>query len=124
MFRGRAAASADQIDEAAVHEVADGLGHLFGGLVVVTKFVGEAGVRMHAHERRRDLRERLDVGPQGFGPEGAVQADNQRLGVANRVPERFRGLTRQGTTAGIGYRAGNHYRQALPASREDVTQGI
>ena len=38
----------------------------------------------------------------------AVEADGQRLGVAHRVPERFRRLPRQRTTGGIGDGAGNH----------------
>ena len=120
VFRRGAAAAADEIHPAARDEVADGLRHLLGGLVVAAEGIGQASVRMYAHESAGDLRQLLHVRTQRLGTQGAVQADDQRLGVAHGVPERFRRLPGERASAGVGDRAGDHHRQALAVLEQFV----
>ncbi len=53
----------------------------------------------------------------------AVQAKGQRLGMAQRIPERFRRLARKGTARGIGNRAGNHHRPATAGLLKELLDG-
>ena len=66
---------------------------------------------MHADERVGDAGQRLDVRTQCGRPKGAVQADEQRLGMADGLPEGFGRLARQRPPAQIRDRPGDHHRQ-------------
>ncbi len=54
-----------------------------------------------------------DVGAHQVGAQRAVEADGERPGVADRVPERLDGLAGQGAAGAVGDRAGDPDRQAL-----------
>ncbi len=52
-----------------------------GRLVVAAELVRQAGVRVGAHEHRRDPGELLHVGPERLGTEGAVEPDARAGGA-------------------------------------------
>ena len=58
-------------------------------LVVAAEGVRQAGVRMRGDEARRDAGELGDVRPHLARAERAVDADDQRVGVLDRRPERL-----------------------------------
>ena len=93
--RRRAAARAGDVQEAVVREVAQqARGHV-GRLVVAAEGVRQAGVRMRGDEARRDAGELGDVRPQLARAERAVDADDQRVGMLDRGPERLDRLPAQ-----------------------------
>ena len=106
-----AAAAADDIDQPAVGEFADQLRHGLRALVVKAEFIGQAGIGISADERVGDARHFRDMGAHFARAERAIQADGERLGVAQRIPERRRRLAGQRAPRKIGDRAGNHDRQ-------------
>ena len=57
------------------------------------------------------------------GAERAIEADGERTGVTQRMPERGRRLPRQRAPGAVGDRAGDHQRQAQPARGEDLLAG-
>ncbi|OIQ72029.1 hypothetical protein GALL_463520 [mine drainage metagenome] len=69
---------------------------LVGLLVVLAEGVWQAGVRIGADQGVGDPRELGDVRAHQLGPQRAVQADRERLGVLDRVPEGLDRLARQG----------------------------
>ena len=109
MVRRGAAAAADDVDEAGRGELADQPRHVFRALVVLAEFVGQAGVRIGAHQRVGDAADVGDMGAQIFGAERAVEADGDRLGVPHRIPERFRQLPRQQAAGFVGDGARDHH---------------
>ncbi len=109
--RGGAAAAADNVEETAGGKLLDNRSHLGRGLVVFAEGVRQAGVGVGGHVGVGLGREFFQVRTQVLGTEGAVQAHGNRVGVANRVPERFGGLARQGAPGGVGDGAGDHDRQ-------------
>ena len=112
--RGRgAAAAADDVDEAALRELAHQPRGLGGRLVVagVGHRVRQPRVGVARHEAVGHARDLLEVGPHQRRAERAVQAHRQRLRVTHRVPERRRRLTRKRTARRVGDRAGDDDRQ-------------
>src|SRR5690606_37793185 len=109
--RRGAAAAADDIQEAGGGEFADDLRHVFRRLVIFTEGVGQAGVGVGGYIGIGLAGQLFQVGAQFLWPQGAVQADGNRLGVAYRVPEGLSGLAGQGTAGGIGNGARDHDRQ-------------
>ncbi len=59
-----------------------------------------------------------------FGTQSAVEADRHRGGVSDRIPERFSGLARQGTAAGVGDRTGDDQRQFAAGFPEQLLAGV
>src|SRR5690606_15337150 len=110
-----AAAAADDVEEAAAGELLDDFCHLPGALVVFAEFVGQPGVRVRGHMRVGDARDFLDMRTQLGGPQRAVEADGDGVGMGDRIPECFHRLPGQGATAGIGDGAGDHDRQGATA---------
>ena len=119
----RAAASADDVDEAALRPVADLAGELVRGEVVAAELVREPGVRVRAHRGRRDPRELLDPRPDLERPEGAVEPRRERRGVPDRVPERLDGLPREGAAGGVRDGPGDDDRKAPPERLEGGFEG-
>ena len=74
---------------------------------------------MSGHERVGQPGQFLDVGPQLAGTQGAVQPDDERSGMADRVPERLHRVTGEGPAAGVGDRAGDPQRYADAQLVED-----
>ena len=124
MRRRRAAAAADDVDQARGCELAHQLGHIFGALVVEAELVGQTGIGIGADERIRHAREFGDVGAHFLGAEGAVQPDRERRGVADRIPERFGRLAGQHAAGEVRDGAGDHDRHADAALVEQLEQGI
>ena len=91
-------------------EFADQPRHVFRALVVLAEFVGQAGIGIGADQRVGDAADVGDMRAQVFGAERAVEADGDRLGVAHRIPERFRQLARQQAAGFVGDGAGDHHR--------------
>ena len=85
----RAAAAAGDVEEARRGELAEQRARHLGRLVVAAEGVRQPGVRVRADEARRELRELGDVRPHLVRAERAVDADDQRLGVLDRGPERL-----------------------------------
>ena len=90
-------------------ELADQPRHVFRALVVLAEFVGQAGIRIGAHQRIGDAADVGDMGAQIFGAERAVEADGDGLGVPHRIPERFRQLARQQAAGFVGDGARDHH---------------
>ena len=89
-----AAATAHQVQQAGLGEFLERGGHLLGRLAVFAELIGQASVRMGAHQGVGAASQACDVGTELIGPERTVQADGERVRVAHRVPERFWRLTR------------------------------
>ncbi len=111
MARGGTAATTDDVQEAALGEFFDDLGGFRRQFIVLAEFVGQAGVRVGGNVGVGLVRQLFQVRTQLARPQCAVQAHRQRLGVADRVPEGFGGLARQGAAGGVGDGAGDHDRQ-------------
>jgi hypothetical protein len=109
--RGRAAAAADDVDDAAGGELGDQLAGDLGLLVVLAEGVGQAGVRIARDVAVRQLGELRHVGPHVLGAQGTVHADGQRAGVGHRAHEGLDRLAREGATGGVGDGHGDHQRQ-------------
>ena len=107
----RAAAAADDVDEAAVGEVAEQRGRLVGQLVVLAEGVRQAGVRVAADVAVGDARQLREVRPHLARAERAVEADAERPGVLDRDVERVERLARQRAAAAVGDRHRDHQRQ-------------
>ncbi len=108
MVRGRAAAAADDVQEPLLGPLGDVLGHGLGGLVVLAELVGQPGVGVGADVGVRHPGQLLHVLAQLLGAQGAVEADADRVGMGEGVPERLGDLTREGAAAGIGNGARDH----------------
>ena len=121
--RRGAAAAADDVDETGLGELLDEPAGRLGAFVVVAEFIGQPGVGVHAEQRVGDGGDLLDVGPHLLGTERAVQADRQRLGVADRLPERGRCLAGQRATRTVGDRARDHQRQLRAGAGERTAGG-
>ncbi len=117
------AAAADQVDQAGVGEVGDVAGLALRCFVVLAEGVGQAGVRVARDEGVRDPRHLGDVGPHFGRAQGAVEADRDRPGVPDRVPERLGDLTGQRPAGRIGDGAGDDDRPAAPTVLEQRLDG-
>ena len=89
VLRRRAAAAADDVDEAVARELAEEAARVLRLLVVHAELVRQARVRVARDPRRRDLREILDERTHLGRPERAVDADDERPRVLDRDPERL-----------------------------------
>jgi hypothetical protein len=98
----RAAAAADDVDEAAGSEFLDQLTRFRRVLIVLPEGIRQPGVRIAADEGRGGARELGEVRPHLAGAERAVDADSQRLGMHHRHPECVDRLPGQGPPAAIG----------------------
>ena len=97
----RAAAAADEVDEAVLRERAQVAARVRGLLVVEPEGVRQPRVRMAGDVRGRAVREALEKRPHLRRPERAVDAHDERLGVLDRDPERLRGLAREVPSAPV-----------------------
>ena len=89
----RAAAAADNVDDAGRSELAHLLGHHRRALVVMAELVRQSGIRVGANERVGDAAKLGDVRAHLLSAECAVQADRQRCGMRDRIPECLRRLS-------------------------------
>ena len=118
--RGRgAAAAADGVDETAGGELAEDGGHLGGRLIVAAERIRQAGIRVAGDVAFSEAREFLDIRAHGASAERAVDADGERLHVADRVVECRDRLAGERAAGGVGDRDGNHHRHAIAALVED-----
>ena len=83
----RPATGSRDVEEAVARELVQQRRRDVRRLVVAAERVRQAGVRMRRGEAGCDPRELGDVRPHLTGPERAVDADDQRLGVLDRRPE-------------------------------------
>jgi hypothetical protein len=107
----RAAAAAGDVEEARLGELAEQRARHVGRLVVAAECVREAGVRVRAREARRDARELGDVRAHLLRAERAVHADDQRVRVLDRRPERIDGLPAERAPGEVDDRRGDPQRQ-------------
>ncbi len=82
MLWGCAAAAAHNVQEARFGPLADLRGHRPGIKIVLAKGVGQPGVRVGGDVALGDARQLLHVLTQLIRPQGAVQPEGQRVGVA------------------------------------------
>ena len=115
--------TADQVDQAGLGELGEVAGLALRGLVVFTEGVGQAGVGIAGDEGVGDPREFGDVGPHLGSTQGAVEADRDRTGMPDRVPERFGDLTGQRSPGGIGNGARDDHRPPATAFLEQCLDG-
>ena len=123
MRRRRAAAPADQIDQAGLSELGDVTGLPLRGLVVLAEGVRQPGVRVAGDEGVGDARHLGDVGPHLGRAQCAVEAHGDRLGVPDRVPERLGDLTGQGPSGRVGDGARQDQRPTASALLEQCLDG-
>ena len=116
--RRRAAAAAHQVEEARAGPLAEAQRHGVGRLVEAAEGVGQARVRVRAHEARRETRQLLDVRPHLLGAERAVDADREERRVRDRDPEGLDRLAREVPTRQVGDRDRGHHRTAEAAHLE------
>ena len=88
-----AAATADDVHEPAAGELSERRAGVRGLLVVLTKGVWKAGIRIAADVAVGDPRQLRDVRPHVARAERAVDADAERPRVGDRDPEGVDGLT-------------------------------
>ena len=111
VLRRGAAAAADDVEKSRLGPLADLRRHGVGIQIVFTEGVRQTGVRVRGNVAFRNARQLLHVLAQLVRAQRAVQAEGERVGVAQGVIKRFGGLAGQGTAGGIGDGAGNHDRQ-------------
>ena len=83
------------------------------------EFVRQAGVRVARDPGRRGLGQILDEGAHLRRPERAVDADDERLSMLDRKPERLNGLAGEVAAAPVDGGEGEPQRQL----RRDVLRG-
>ena len=113
----RAAAAAGDVQEPAARELAEQRARHLGRLVVAAEGVRQAGVRVRSDEARREPRELGDVRPHLLRAERAVDADDQRLGVLDRDPERLDRLARERPAGEVDDRGRDPERHVRAPSR-------
>ena len=130
VFGRRAAAAADDVDQAVAREARDQAGHLVRRFVVAAEFVGQAGVGICRDERLRDASDFLEVFAHGRRAQRAIEADRERPRMAHRMPERGWRLPGKGAAGTIGDRARYHHgkppaeRVEHPIAGEDRRLGV
>ena len=117
--RRRAAAAAGDVEQAVPGPFAERLGHLLGRLVVAAQLVREAGVRVGRDRPVGDARQDVEVLAELLRSERAVEPDDQRVGVADAVPERLDGLARQGSAGRVDDGPRDDQRQPLAGLVEE-----
>ena len=123
MFRRGAAAAADQIDQAALGKFTQYFGHVFGGFIITTKRIGQAGVGVTADIGVGHLRQHIHMLTQVFGTQCAIQTNGEWLHMSQGIPERLGSLPGQGAAGGIGNRARDHHWQAGAEFVEHIING-
>ncbi len=107
----RPAARADDVEEALLRELAEERRGDVRRLVVAAERVRQPRVRMARRQARRDPRQVGDVRAHLARAERAVDADDQRVRVLDRRPERLDRLAGQGTAREIDDRDADPERQ-------------
>ena len=123
MVRRRAAAAADDVDDAVGRELADLRGHRLRAFVILAESVGQAGVRVGADERvgrGGDLRQMLAHRARA---KRAIEADRERARMAHRMPERGRRLAGKRASRAVGDGARDHERHLKAALSERLEAG-
>ena len=125
LYVGRrgAATSAHDVQESAFAELTEDRGHLLGRLIVLTEFVGEAGVGMATDAGVADSGQLLYVWAQILGTQSAVQSNGHQAGVIDRVPEGFGSLARESPPASVGDRSGDPDWCIETAVSQHITNG-
>ena len=82
-----AAATADDVDEAAFGEFAEHFRHIFGALVIEAEFVGQARVGIGQREGVGDARNLRHMLAQFARAKRAVEAHGERFGMTQGMPE-------------------------------------
>ena len=85
----RAAAAPDDVDEPGADELPQVAARVGGQLVVEAELVRQAGVRVAGDVRPGNAGQALHVRPHLRRAERAVDADDQRIGMLDRDPERL-----------------------------------
>jgi hypothetical protein len=111
----RAAAAAQDVDDARPWPTRAGVAGLVRLLVVLAHGVGQAGVGIGGDQGVGDAGHLGDVRAHQVGAQGAVEAHGERLAVLDRVPERLGRLARQGAARAVGDGAADPDRQLLVA---------
>src|SRR6266540_3386295 len=107
VLRSRAAAAADDVDQAVLGELAQGAARVLRLLVVRAHLVRQARVRMTRDPGRGDAREILDERAHLRRAEGAVDADDERVRVLDGQPERIDRLAGEVAAAAVDRREGD-----------------
>ncbi len=115
----RAATAAGDVEQAVPGPLAERLGHLLGRLVVAAELVRQAGVRVRRDRPVGDPRQDVEVLAQLLRAERAVEPDDERVGVADAVPERLDRLARQGPSGRVDDRPRDDQRHALAGLVEE-----
>ena len=109
MLGSCAAAAADDVEPAIPHESFQYRRQRIGRLPVQPILVGQAGIWITRHERRRSLVNRSNVVRHVFRTRGAIEADAQRLGVLQRHNQGFGGLPGQHRAHGLDGARDDHW---------------
>ncbi|MOA43024.1 hypothetical protein D3C78_1651330 [compost metagenome] len=88
----RAAAAADNVEQAVAGKGLDLGCHLLRRFVILPELVRQAGVRIGTDEGVGNAGKLVDMRTHGVGAERAVEPDGERLGMAHGIPERRRRL--------------------------------
>ena len=120
VVRRRAAASADDVDNAVGGELADLRRHRLGALIILAESVGQARVRVGADERVRRLGDLRQVLAHRARAKRAIEADRKGTRVAHRMPEGGRRLAGQGAPRAVGDGARDHQRHRRAALSESL----
>ncbi|MCY1223884.1 hypothetical protein D9M72_360240 [compost metagenome] len=105
MSRRRAAAAADDVEQAIAREGFHLGGHLLGCFVILAELVRQTGIRIGADKGIGNARELVDMGAHGIGAERAIEPDGERIGMANGMPEGGRRLAGKRAARKVGDRA-------------------
>ena len=91
-----ATATTDHIDQSIASKAADGTPSVFWGFVVtgVCQWIWQTRIWVNVHVCVGHAREFLEEWSHQVRAEGTVQADAEWLGMADRVPAGFHGLSR------------------------------
>ena len=123
MVRGRAAATADDIDDAIGGKVANLRGHRLGTFIILAERVGQAGVWVGADKCVCGIGDLRQVLAHGARAKGAIEADREGARMAHRMPEGGGRLAGKRAPRTIGDGARDHQRQAGAALGELLEAG-
>ncbi len=120
----RAAATADQVEQALACEVTEDLRHVLGRVVVAAELVGKTGVGIAGGTHARDPRELCDVRAHVLGAERAVDRHREQVRVRDRVEERLDRLTAERAAGPVGDRHRDDHRDAAHALGEQLLERV
>ena len=124
VLRRRAAAAAEDVDQAGGRVLPQDFRRLLRQLVVLAEGVRQARVGIGADAGVRHPRQLLDVRAQLAAAERAVEAHGERARMADGVPERLGRLAGEDAAGGIGDRARDHDRQLDAGLVEQRQRGV